>query len=159
MVWRGVHGPFYGLQLRFIDHSEKLTYCVLTEIKIVCNEKLTQELHIHEGKGLAALGRLKIVTVLKDFVESTGAQLFTLENSLPKTQKLYFVDEKKGLGLNADVSSMKLGQDTGMDVLLDWAGHIEKIWQDLVHNLSPEDRAKVKDIRIEMPGKLEFYII
>lgn len=145
MAW-GTFGPFYGLQLRFIDHSEMLTYCVLTEIKIVCNENLTQEFYTHEGKGSAALGRLKIVTVLKNFVESTGAQVFTLEDSLPKTQKLYFVDEKKGLGLNVDVSSMKLGQDTGMDVLLDWAGHIEKIWQDLVQNLSPEDRGKIKDL-------------
>ena len=37
IAW-GNFGPYYSLQLRFIDHGETISYCVLTEVTIICND-------------------------------------------------------------------------------------------------------------------------
>ena len=84
------------------------------------------------------------MTALNDYVKNETPQPFVLEDSLPKTQKLVVHDAKTGIGFQATISSMRLGEDTGMDTLIDWPRHIEKMWSDLMENISPEDRARAR---------------
>lgn len=135
----------YCLDLRFIDHGKNIPYCVLTEIKITGNDKFTEKFREYDSKGLGTLGRLIIVTALRDYVSKHNPKPFLLEDSLPKHQNLVVDDPKTGIRFHVLIFSIRLGQDTGMDTLIDWPRHIEMLWSDLIANISPEERMRVRE--------------
>jgi TIR domain len=138
IAW-GNYGPYYCLQLRFVDHGELIAYSVLTEIRIICNARLTETFQEYELKGLAPFGRLKILTALNDYVRREKPKPFMLEDSLPKTRNLIFHDPKTGIGFDAEISSTRLGQDRGMNTLIDWPRHVEMMWKDLNNTIKSEE--------------------
>jgi hypothetical protein len=135
----GNYGLYYCLQLRFIDHSELIPYSVLTEIRFICNARSTEKFQEYELKSLAPFGRLKILTALNDYVRREKPEPFMLEDSLPKTTTLVFHGHKTGIGFEAEVSSIRLGQNTGMNTLIDWPRHVEMVWKDLNDTIKSED--------------------
>jgi hypothetical protein len=135
----------YALEIRFIDHGVTIPYCVLTEVTVICNDKCTEKLQEYESKGIASFGRLKIVTALNDYVQGYKPKPFLLSDTLPKTQELVFHDPKTEIGFRALIKSMRLGEDTGMNTLIDWARNIEIVSNNLVQNINPEERSRVRE--------------
>jgi len=139
IAW-GNYGPYYSLQLRFVDHGEPISYSVLTEVRIICNDALTEKFKEYEVKGLAPSGRLMILTALNNYVKTEKPKPFMLEDSLPKTKTLVVHDSKTGMGFKAEIFSVRLGQDTGMNTLIDWPRHIELMWKDINDSIKSEER-------------------
>lgn len=144
IAW-GSYDRSYVLEIRFIDHGAKISYCVLTEVRVICNDKLTEKLREYESKGIASFGRLMIVTALNDYVRDARPQPFSLKDSLAQRLELVVHDPKTGIGFNALIMSMRLGDDTGMAVLIDWSRHIEMMWTELVQNIRPEDHVRFRE--------------
>lgn len=144
IAW-GEYEDSYALEIRFIDHGEAISYCVLTEITVVCNDKFTEKFKEYEAKGLASLGRLMIVTALNDYVKNHKPKPFLLRDTLPQRQKLVVYDSKTGIGFSVLIMSMRLGDDTGMNTLIDWSRHIEMMWTELIQNIRPEERVRVRE--------------
>lgn len=65
--------------------------------------------------------KMKIITALNDLMRREKPKPFMLEDSLPKTKTLVFHDHKTDIGFEAEISSIRLGQDTGMNTLIDLA--------------------------------------
>ena len=82
---------------------------------------------------------MKILTALNDYVRREKPELFMLDDSHPKTKTLVFHDHKTGIGFEAEVSSIRLGQNTGMNTLIDWPRHVEMVWKDLDDTIKSED--------------------
>lgn len=137
-------GDRYVLHLRFVDHSEQLPYCVLTEIQIIANEAMTQKMHSYEEKGIGWFGRAILISALDQAVKEQNAKPFVLEDSFPRTKTLHFMDAKTGIGHEVVISSVWLGNDTGMLILVDYPGHIEHVLQDLNRDITPTDRENLR---------------
>lgn len=135
----------YAMHLRFISHSESIPYCVLTEVKIVCNDALAERFHEYAKKGIEWFGRLMIVNLLHSVIEKEGASSFLIKDSLDERRALHFLPtEGKGYGLDAYISSVRLGSDTDMDTLVDWGGHIKHLLEDLNKDVSDADRERLR---------------
>ena len=53
-------------------------------------------------------------------VENKKAGFHVLEDSFPKSRGLTIVDSKRGMRLDVQVRSKRLGEDTGKDIVVDW---------------------------------------
>ncbi len=148
IAW-GYIDALYWLDLRFIDHGEAISYSVLTEIKIICNEALSERIKSYESMGLASLGRLILVTTLNQIIKKEESSPFVLEGSLPTARTMVFDHPKKGFSFEIMITAMRLGQDTGMDTVLDWPRHVEQTWNDMMGEVKPEDRQRARELLTE----------
>jgi hypothetical protein len=142
----GRAGSLYVLELKYIDHGESLSYCVLTEVDVICNQKLTDRFQQYESKGLQALGHLIIVSALHDYVHSENSQPFVFDEDTPKNHRVTFDDPKTNIGFTAVITSRRLGADTGMCTLIDWPRHIDKTLEHLLESIRPEERQRAREV-------------
>ena len=136
----------YALHVRFIDHSEKISFCVLTELRIICNDKLTQKLNEYSKQGLDWFGRVLIVELLYEAAKREALQSLVLEDSLDKQKTLHFLPDRNGYALDAYISSVRLGSDTGMNTLVDWGEHIKYLIEELKKEVSETDRERLREV-------------
>ena len=135
----------YAMHLRFISHGERITYCVFTEVKIVCNDALTEKFAEYKGKGIEWFGRLMIVKLLYSAIEKEVSSTFLIKDSLDVTKVIHFFPTAgQGYALDAHISSVRLGSDTDMDTFVDWGGHIKHLLEDLDRDVSETDRENLR---------------
>lgn len=121
----------FGFQFTFVDHSERLQYCAITEINIVCNEALTRHVVAREAEGEGWLIRLVVVLGLKRAAQREGIAEFVLKDSHPQIKTLGFVDERAGFVFEAQISCRRLGVDTDLVTSVYIGQHIADLVDDL----------------------------
>lgn len=134
------------MRLRFIDHSERISYCVLTEVRIICNEALTDKVREYDQQGIGWFGRLIVVDSLNQAVRADQDQTFVLDDTFDKTRTLHFADDRTGFEMEAQISSVRLGSDTGMDTLVDYGDHIKYVLEDLQREVTEADKMKLSQV-------------
>ena len=135
----------YALILRFISHGKLLPYCVLTEVRIVCNDALTQRFMKYAAKGIEWFGRLMIVRLLYSAIEKEGSGTCVIKDSLGVNLEIHFVPtSKQGYAFDAFITSVRLGIDNDMDTFVDWGIHIKQLIEDLEKDVSDTDQETLK---------------
>lgn len=135
----------YAMHLRFIAHGEPIPYCVLTEVRIVCNDPLTEKFHDYTRKGIEWFGRLMIVKLLHLAIQKEGSSTFVIKDSVGESKVVHFLPTaRQGYALDAYISSVRLGLDTDMNTLVDWGSHIEQLLDDLNKDVSDADRERLR---------------
>ena len=143
IAWGEIDGK-YAIVLRFISHGVSIPYCVLTEVSIVCNDELTERFHEYGGKGIEWFGRLMIVKLLCSAIEKQGSTTFLIKDSLEVKKTIHFLPTSgQGYGLDAYISSVRLGSDTDMDTWVEWGDHIKQLVTDLSKDVSDADRDRL----------------
>ena len=61
-----------------------------------------------------------ILAMVMDAVENNKAGFHVLEDSFPKSQEFTIVDSKRGVRLDVQMRSRRLGEDNGKDIVVDW---------------------------------------
>ncbi len=144
LSWGESDGGYY-IHLRFISHGEQFPYCVLTEVKIICNDSLSQKFYSYRNKGIEWFGHLLIVSMLHLAIEKEGNATFILENTLPVHTQIHFLPtESSPYGVDAYISTVRLGSDTDMDTYVDWGRHIRELLEDLDKEVTPTDRETLR---------------
>ena len=95
----------------------------------------------YEREGRGWLGRLIAVITLNKAVRQEGFAEFILEDSQPKSRTVNFVDRRTGFVFETDITSRRVGVDTGLSTRLDVTQHI----RNLIDDLSKEAPAAVRD--------------
>lgn len=144
VAWGESNGQ-YAMHLRFISHGAMIPYCVLTEVKIVCNDTLTARFHEYTKKGIEWFGRLLIVELLHSTIKQKQSSFFIITDSLGEQTSLHFAPTSaQSYGLDAYITSVRLGIDTDMDTLVDWGSHIEQVVEDLNKDVTDADRERLR---------------
>lgn len=142
-----VEEHFY-LQLTFVAHSESQPYCVLTEVKMRCNEITTARYKKYADAGLAFVGQLIVLECLRGTEELDNLDIIITDNTT-QTKEFRAYDSKTEAGLDGVVICRRLGEDTGRDLYFHLgrqiAGTIDQI-QHRTRPLTQEERAKVKEV-------------
>ena len=145
VAWGESNGQ-YVMHLRFISHGAMIPYCVLTEVKIICNDELTRRFHEYKKKNVEWFGRLLIVELLNSTIKKEESSSFIITNSVGEKGSIHFVPSSaQGYGLDAYITSVRLGIDTDMDTLVDWGIHIEQVLADLRKDVSDTDRERLRN--------------
>lgn len=113
----GYRGEFFELNFTLVEQAENQPFTVLTQVRVTCNERLTSRYEQYMGLSLDWLGRLFITEFLSDIANNRDLWIL-LTDQFPKKRKGVILDEKTGVGVEFLVTSRRLGEDTGKDILL-----------------------------------------
>jgi hypothetical protein len=137
-----------------IDHGNELSYCALTEILLVGNEKATQRYRAYEEAGLDWFARQVAVEFLYQAARERNVHYLLLEDNRPKEMKVNVLDGQRGIQYTARVMSRRLGRDTGKDTLVDWGRHLEMIRVELrrrKRRFTDEEKEKLSRLMAQFP--------
>jgi hypothetical protein len=144
--WGTLPDGRYALRFTFLDHSERLPYSAVTEIRIVCNDALSRRILDYAKKEAGWLGRLLVVITLNEAVQREGFTEFILDDNQPKIKILNFVDRRTGFLFETEISSRRLGMDTGISTRLDITQHLTTLLDDLSKEAPRTVREKIRRV-------------
>jgi len=124
MDWGFTNEGLYTLRFTFVDHGTDVPFVVLTEIVMIANEIATQRYNEHVRDGKEWLGRYPIILLMGEFAEDNNDLQLIIEDSFAKKTGFTLQDSKLGASYDVLVSSRRLGEDTGKDVLIDFGNHL-----------------------------------
>jgi hypothetical protein len=110
----------------FVNHSEALPYCAITEVTFRGNAAATHRYKQFDSEGLGWLSRLIMLEGLYEALKGKELHLMLLEDNFPKTRRIELADKNRR-DLTIIVTARRLGTDTGKDLLLDWGQHLEMV--------------------------------
>jgi hypothetical protein len=124
MDWGFTSTGLFTLRFAFVDHGNDVPYVVLTEIVVIANEIATQRYKKHVSDGREWLGRYPIILMMGEFAEANNNLQLILKDSFSRKAGFTFQDSKLGASYDVFVTSRRLGEDTGKDVLIDFGNHL-----------------------------------
>jgi TIR domain-containing protein len=136
----GSLGNMFSMRITVIEQAKNQPYCALTEITITANEEATKRYRRFEEEGIDWIKRSAIILELALFSDKIDLRLL-LEDEFPKTKSLEMRDQKLNTSFDVLITSRRLGEDTGRDILLNIAGQLKSITEAQMQNL----RAPTKD--------------
>jgi hypothetical protein len=139
---------YFYLQLTFVAHSESQPYCVLTEVKMRCNEITTARYKKYAEAGLESFGQLIILECLRGAEELDNLDIIITDDTT-QTKEFRAYDPKTGSGLDGVVICRRLGEDTGRDLFFHLGRQIAGTIAQIQHRMRPltqEEREKVKEV-------------
>jgi hypothetical protein len=112
------------IRLTLVEHTVDQPYSVLTEISIIADEAATSW-HIDQvTKGLREYSHYEVVSILqREFHEKRDLRL-TLDDEMPQLIRGNLKCNNPERIYEVRLTSRRLGQDTGRDILLDIGGQI-----------------------------------
>ncbi len=116
----------YHLRITLLEQYEEYNYSVITEINIEANEVATQRYIEWDERRLGWYARLVVMSMIAS-IEPKKEQYIYLEDNFSKSRDYGIKDDKTGIKYNAHVSSRRLGEDTGMDVYIDWGSQLDSV--------------------------------
>ncbi len=125
----------FVLRHTFVDHGKDCPYVVLTEMNIVANKSATKRYQSLVKDGNEFLGRYPIILALGHFAKENPQLRLQLEDSFPKKINFGFQDSKLGVSYEVYVSSRRLGEDTGKDVLIDFGNHFMMVKDAIIREM------------------------
>jgi hypothetical protein len=121
--WETVE-DFLCIRLTLVEHTVDQPYSLLTEISMIADETATSW-HIDQvAKGLREYSHYEVVSLLqREFLERRDLRL-TLDDEMPQIMRGNLKCNKPKRIYDVRLTSRRLGQDTGRDILLDIGGQI-----------------------------------
>lgn len=133
------------VRIIIVEHYLAPPVTALTTIGVSCNYVATQRYRLFHLEGFDSFARGVILEVLAEFAEKE--KLFmVLENQYEKTFDFGIKDDKTGIRLEVHVTSRRLGEDTGKDLLVNIGGQFITVRDSAraaATKLSPADTQKL----------------
>jgi hypothetical protein len=114
---------FICLRFTSVEHTVEQPYSVLTEIRVLGDEVATSRVIEHAARGLREYSDYEILTILHNEIALKQGLHFTLDDAMPKIYRANISVHNPERIYDIKISSRRLGQDTGRDILLDIGGH------------------------------------
>ena len=133
------------LRITIVEHYRTPPVTGLTTIYVSCNDAATRRYRIFEREGFDSLGRDVILEALAEF--AANEELFLLlEDQHEKSFDFGIQDVKRGIRLEVHVTSRRLGEDTGKDLLVNIGGQLKTVRDSArasATKLSPEEAQRL----------------
>jgi hypothetical protein len=145
------HGDSFFMHLTAIEQAVDQPYSILTQIHIDANPVATERYHALRKIDLDWIERAAIIEMLESAATEKDVRL-RLEDKKKQTMSLVLTDTKSLAAFHAQISSRRLGQDTGRDVLLDIGGQLRALCagqKDINRKLTPEERTRLREIQAQ----------
>jgi len=130
LYW-GVTPDRLDINLTLLDMPTDQPYSVITEIYISCNEPVLKRYEEFTKYGFDWFERTVILSMVSEAIEKKKSGIIVLEDSFPKEFKMTIADSKRNVRLDLIARVRRLGQDTGMDIAVDWGlslkRHVERL--------------------------------
>ncbi len=108
------------INLTLLDMPVDQPYSVITEVLIKGNPAVAKRYNEFAKHGFDWFQREVLLVMVLEAVENNKAGFHVLEDSFPKSRGLTIADSKRGMQLDVQVRSRRLGEDTGKDIVVDW---------------------------------------
>lgn len=120
----GTVGDLLCIRLTFVEQAVDQPYSVLTEISIIADEAATSWHIDHVVNGLREYSHYEVISLLqREFLEKSDLRL-TLDDEMPQVVRGNLICSDPERIYDIRLTSRRLGQDTGRDILLDIGGQI-----------------------------------
>jgi len=123
--WTEADEPLH-LQIIIVEHYRIPPVTGLTTIAVACNDLATRRYRIFEREGFDSFGRGVILESLAEFA-AREKLLLLLEDQHEREFDFAIKDENKGIRLDVHVTSRRLGEDTGKDLLVNIGGQLTTV--------------------------------
>jgi hypothetical protein len=112
-----------NIRIIVVEHYRTPPVTGLTTIAVSVNDVATRRYRLFHEEGFDSFARGVILEALADF--AAREELFiVLEDQYEKSVDFGIKDEKTGIRLEAHVTSRRLGEDTGKDLLVNVGGQL-----------------------------------
>lgn len=145
--WHTLDDRFH-LRLTTVQKSLVDPYTVITEINIIANEVLTRRYSQYIEAGLDWIGRQLILEVLRGAEGFSDARIF-IDDDFPVTQKLKTVDPRSGIVADVTITCRRLGEDTGMGILVPAGALATKLIAAMERRMRPptkDEQARIREV-------------
>lgn len=139
--WRDEDGIFH-IQLTLVEQTVEQPYSVLSVIEIIANEEATKIYKTLEDSGKGEQGRRQIVGVLAEAIKNGLPMSIQLEDQFEKARIVELKDKSSNAQFLVRVSTRRMGEDTGRDVLVHVGNQIVQIHQHMSEVSSNADKQK-----------------
>lgn len=119
---------YFFVQYTLVQASQEWEHSILSEIFVMATEEATKRYNQYREAGLDWVGRFIILESVAT-VGSKAKMRVLLEDSFPKHQELTILDPKTGLGYVVRITTQRLGQDHGKDIMVDCAQTIKMVYE------------------------------
>jgi hypothetical protein len=142
--WAQADGSLH-IQIIVVEHYRSPPVTGLTTISVACNEVAARRYSLFVQEGFDSFGRGVILEALAEF--AADHELFlVLEDQCEKSCAFGIKDDKTGILLEVKVTSRRLGEDTGKDLLVNIGGQLITVRdsaRDAATKLSPADSQRL----------------
>lgn len=135
------------LRLTLAEQAIDQPYTVLTEISILGDDVATRRHIDHVAKGLRHYSQYEVVSLLYNEIALKQDLQVALDDEMPKVVRGNLNCNNPERIYDVRISSRRLGQDTGRDILLDIGGQIGVIKRTLYEINKPSSDQWDDDIR------------
>lgn len=143
MEW-GIYSGSFGFKVFISSHSQKSTYSVICNIEILANHHLSERLFDYVGAGYPWAPEVMLIGLVDDLSKNINAVIL-IDGDLEATSKAKLEDDSKGISLELDIRTRRLGPDPGDDLLYEWRS-ILKLILDVhrteIENAIPQDERR-----------------
>lgn len=135
--WNDLSGLF-SIRLTYVEQAQNQPYTVLTVIAVLSSSRATEIYKGYSDVEKGAEGRLHIVSKLYGFVEGAEDLRPRLSDQFEQTIGLTVPGDEPGEEYQVLISSRRLGEDTGRDVLVNTSNLIRQAYQHMRDVLKTE---------------------
>ena len=120
--WTDVEDRLH-IRIIIVEHYRTPPVTGLTTIAVSCNDVATRRYRLFHQQGFDSFARGVILEALADF--AAKEELFiVLEDQNEKNSDFGIKDDKTGIRLEVRITSRRLGEDTGKDLLVNIGGQL-----------------------------------
>lgn len=142
----------FHVLLTMVEQTEDQPYTVLSEISIIANDTATRRYLQYEEAGVGFFGRELILGAVRQ-LDGLEDMTMLLEDQMPKTKTLGWTDPDLGVQFEVEVTSRRLGEDTGRDILLHLGTQIVQILEyrkERIREPTEEELGRIREV-VEAP--------
>lgn len=147
MDWFEKNG-LMGLMYVIAEMADRQPYTVITEVLVECNGAATKRWKQYDKISLGWVYRLIVTESICEFLEKENFKII-IDDNFPKRTQGGIIDPKTGIGYTVTIVSRRLGADTGKEVLLNIAGHLGAVrnqMRETSRKLTPEETIRLAEL-------------
>ncbi|WP_028301260.1 toll/interleukin-1 receptor domain-containing protein [Oceanospirillum beijerinckii] len=144
MDWGEYDGRF-TMEFTLVEQAKEAPYTVLTQVTVFCNEEASQRYEEYCDLGLDWYGRFIITSFMSENIITENIKLL-LKDSTKEIRNMSMVDKKSLKRLDVVVTSRRLGEDTGKDILINvssYIGDIHRYVKSITRDLNNYEKEKL----------------
>jgi len=139
----------FSLELYLTEQKSSEPFSVITTIVVKGNDKLTKSYNLYRSHKLDWFYRPILLKMVSEILIQKKIKVH-LSEALPAKMGFTFRDRNSSLEFYVDITSRRLGTDTGNDILLNVSGQIDAVLHSLLKTLRPltkEEEIALRDIQ------------
>ncbi|GIP50031.1 hypothetical protein J53TS2_36220 [Paenibacillus sp. J53TS2] len=119
------------ISLDVVEFSREFEWSILTKVSITSNSAASYHFKQRSKKGL---GEIVVYTILGFLAQHLGDESLLLSDNKPSKKKVDIEDPRMKYKFHIEITSRKLGKDTGRDFLIHTGNYYEQIFGYLTNN-------------------------